>query len=112
MATQLDIIIESGATYQATYIFAGVNYQTHSMTMTLRRDHGSATALVTISTGAGGISVGGSGSSHTDVTCLLTATQTAALPSPMRGVYELTATLSGTTIRLQEGSFLTTPKVN
>ena len=52
-------------------------------------------------------------SSSPNVVITLTATQTAALPAPIKGVYDLELTTSATGLveRVIEGTFATTPEV-
>ena len=111
MTVALDIIIESGSTWNPSYRITGVNYySSHTVTMNFKRDHSSSTVLKSLSSATLGIALSGSGSSHTDIAPILTATETAALPRDFRGVYTIEATLGGTSTRVQEGSFLTTPE--
>jgi hypothetical protein len=77
--------------------------------MQVRQTHASTSSVLDLTSLAGSISVDGP---RGTVTVNVGATQTAALPAPFLGVYDLEiASPGGTVIRLVEGSCRITPEV-
>lgn len=112
MATeQRDIVINQGATFEATYhvddVAHGVGF---TVAAKLRGQHASTSAVLSL-TGAPQITWSSHGN-HGDVVISLTPTTTAALAAPYSGVYdvELTETATGYVRRVAEGAFYVTPE--
>lgn len=108
---QRDIVINQGATFEATFhvddVAHGVGF---TVAAKFRGQHAATSAILSVST-APQISWSSHGN-HGDVIIALTPTTTAALIAPYAGVYdvELTETATGYIRRVAEGSFYVTPE--
>lgn len=86
-----------------------VNLGGYSARMNVRETYSSATAILTLTTENGGITLGGAAGT---ITLAATATATAALTAPFSGVYDLELVSgAGVVTRLLEGVATVSPEV-
>ena len=113
-AERHNILIEQGTTFGLEVAYeqpegTPVDITGWSARMQVRQTHASTSSVLDLTSLAGSISVDGP---RGTVTVNVGATQTAALPAPFLGVYDLEiASPGGTVIRLVEGSCRITPEV-
>jgi hypothetical protein len=108
---QRDIVINQGATFEATYHVDDVSHGVgFTVAAKFRGQHASTAAVLSL-TGSPQITWTSHGN-HGDAVIALTPTTTAALAAPFTGVYdvELTETVSGYIRRVAEGTFYVTPE--
>jgi hypothetical protein len=113
-AGEHNITIEQGATFQMPITWSTgvtptpVNLTGYTARMHVRKTHASDTAVLTLTTENGGITLGGALGT---IAILATATQTATI-TIKSGVYDLELVSGGGTVtRLLEGSVTITPEV-
>lgn len=109
-AAQQDVIIEQGTTFTHRWEILDVDLVALGATCSakFRPSHASATTTVTLASPTT-LTIAKSGN-HTHVTAALSATSTALLTAPQRGVYDLEYTAGATVTRAFEGSFYVTPE--
>lgn len=110
-AEQLDIVIEQGATFAQLWQVLDKDLTSgYTFAAKLRPQHSSTTTVLSL-TSPTTLVVTKSGN-HTHVTASVSATSTAALTAPSRGVYDLeyTQTSTGIVTRAFEGSYYITPE--
>lgn len=113
MAARYDITIEQGATFTFDLEVQNINLTTgYTVRMQGRTSH-AATATVFSLTNASGITLTHSGSGHSHIIPVISATATAAISAPMAGVYDIEyqETSTGIVTRILEGTFYVTPEV-
>lgn len=113
MAARYDITIEQGATFTFDLEVQGINLTTgYTVRMQGRTSHASTTTVFSL-TNASGITLTHSGSGHSHIIPVISATATAAISAPMAGVYDIEyqETSTGIVTRILEGSFYVTPEV-
>ena len=110
-AEQVDIVIEQGATFAHLWEILEKDLTSgYTFAAKLRPQHLSTTTVLSL-TSPTTLVVTKSGS-HTHVTASVSATSTAALNAPSRGIYDLeyTETSTGIVTRAFEGSYYITPE--
>jgi hypothetical protein len=109
-ATQEDVVIEQGTTFTYLWQILDVDLVTLGGTCAakFRLSHASGTTVLALAS-PGTLTIAKSGN-HTHVTANVTATATAALTAPQRGVYDLEYTVGAAVTRAVEGSFYVTPE--
>jgi len=113
MAARYDITIEQGATFTFDLEVQGINLTTgYTVRMQGRTSHAATTTVFSL-TNASGITLTHSGSGHSHIIPVISATATAAISAPMAGVYDIEyqETSTGIVTRILEGTFYVTPEV-
>lgn len=111
-ASQLDVVIEQGATFAEVWQILNKDLTTgYTWSAKFRPQHASSTTVLSL-TSAGGTLVVTKSGNHTHVTASVNPTTTAALTAPSRGVYDIeyTETATGIVTRAVEGSYYITPE--
>lgn len=108
-AEQLDVIIEQGATFAHLWNVLDVDLTVATAVRAqFRGTHQNpSTVLSLVSPTTLTVTKVGN---HSHVTADVSATTTAALVAPARGVYDLEYVLAGVTVRAFEGSYYVTPE--
>lgn len=108
---RLDLVIQQGATFNPVWTWkidgTAVNLTGYTARLTVRDTYG-GTALVTLTSGAGTIVLGGAAGTIQPV---MSATVTGALSAPATGVYDLELVSGSVVRRLLEGRVSVTPEV-
>lgn len=109
-ATQLDVVIEQGTTFTFLWQILDVDLVTLGGTCAakFRPSHASGTTVLSLASPAT-LTIAKSGN-HTHVTANVSATATALLSAPQRGVYDLEYTVGSVVTRSHEGGFYVTPE--
>lgn len=114
MAARYDLTIEQGATFTFDLQVQSINLTTgYTVRMQGRTSHAATSALFSLTSGGGGITLSHSGQSHSNIVPLISATVTAAFGAPLSGVYDIEyqETATGIVTRILEGTFHVTPEV-
>ena len=114
MAGGYDIIIQQGATFTMDVQVQSINLTTgYTVRMQGRTSHAATSTLFSLTSGGGGITLSHSGSGHSHIVPLISATATAAFSAPSYGVYDIEyqETATGIVTRILEGTFYVTPEV-
>lgn len=112
-AASHDITIEQGATFQMNLVWKDsggtpINLTGYSARMQVRRTYKADTAMLSLTSPDGGITLGGALGT---ISIVASATQTAAM-EPLIGVYDLElVNPSGVVTRLMEGAVTISPEV-
>jgi len=107
-----ELRIEQGANFDVSITYydstgAVVNLTSYTARAKFRTTY-SDTAILTLTTENGGITLGGAAGT---ISLSVTATATAALSAPSKGVYDLElANPSGNVTRIMEGKYIVTPE--
>lgn len=108
-AEQLDVVIEQGTSFTQLWQVLDVDLTVATAVRAqFRGSHQSQSTVLSLVSPAT-LTVVKSGN-HSHVTANVSATTTAALTAPARGVYDLEYVLAGVTVRAFEGSFYVTPE--
>ena len=120
IANQYNIVVEQGATFSLTITYKDSDDNLIDLTniesrMEIRQDHASSTALVTLTSAAGGsgntsgIAMGGTAGT---ITVVIDDATTGGFTAPATNVYDLElVTSDGTVTRLLEGKATVSPGV-
>lgn len=114
LGNRYDLEIKQGATLSlvATWKDAAgtaINLTGYTARLAVRDTYSSGTAILSLTTENGGISLGGSAGT---ITLAASATTTAALSAPFSGVYDLEVVSGGGVVtRLLEGAATVSPEV-
>ena len=114
MAARYDITIEQGATFTFDLEVQSINLTTgYTVRMQGRASHAATATLFSLTSGGGGITLSHSGSGHSHIVPLISATATAGYSAPSYGVYDIEyqETATGIVTRILEGTFYVTPEV-
>ena len=114
LGNRFDITINQGATFELTITWkdsagTAINLTGYTARLNVRETYSSSTAVLTLTTENGGITLGGAAGT---ITLAATATATAALTAPFSGVYDLELVSGGAVVtRLLEGVATVSPEV-
>lgn len=113
MAARYDITIEQGATFTFDLEVQSINLTSgYTVRMQGRTSHAASTTVFSL-TNTSGITLTHSGSGHSHIIPVISATDTANIAAPMSGVYDIEyqETSTGIVTRILEGMFFVTPEV-
>ena len=109
MAGNYDISIEQGATYVLTISRNALNLTGCTMRMQGRSSHASSTIVLNSSTN---VTITTAPGTNSVITVTISAINTALLPAPSSGVYDLEAeSPAGVVYRILEGAYSVSPEV-
>jgi hypothetical protein len=109
MAGNYDISIEQGATLVLTITRNALNLTGYTVRMQGRSSHASTTTVLNSATN---VVVTFVASTNSVITVTMSATNTALLPAPSSGVYDLEAeSPTGVVYRILEGAYSVSPEV-
>jgi hypothetical protein len=109
MAGNYDISIEQGATYVLTITRNALNLTGYTMRMQGRSSHASSTIVLNSSTN---VTITTAPGTNSVITVTISAINTALLPAPSSGVYDLEAeSPAGVVYRILEGAYSVSPEV-
>ena len=112
MAFSYNLIINQGETFTKTFTYTAggnaVDLSSHTARMQVRTSYDASTTLVSLTSGAGDITLTSAGV----ITVTISATATAALAAPNNGVYDLEIIGTNSVVtRLLQGNVSITPEV-
>ena len=109
MAGNFDISIDQGATYVLTITRNALNLTGYTVRMQGRSSHASSTIVLNSSTN---VTITTAPGINSVITVTINATNTALLPAPSSGVYDLEAESPGGVVyRILEGAYSVSPEV-
>jgi hypothetical protein len=109
MAGNYDISIDQGATYVLTITRNALNLTGYTMRMQGRSSHASSTIVLNSSTN---VTITTAPATNSVITVTISAINTALLPAPSSGVYDLEAESPGGVVyRILEGAYSVSPEV-
>jgi hypothetical protein len=109
MAGNYDISIEQGATLVLTITRNALNLTGYTMRMQGRTSHASTTIVLNSATN---VVITTAPATNSVITVTISATNTALLPAPSSGVYDLEAeSPTGVVYRILEGAYSVSPEV-
>lgn len=114
LGNRFDLTINQGATLSLVATWkdqagTAINLTGYTARLNVRETYASGTAILTLTTENGGITLGGSAGT---ITLSASATTTAALTAPFSGVYDLELVSGGGVVtRLLEGAATVSPEV-
>lgn len=109
MAGNYDISIEQGATLVLTITRNALNLTGYTVRMQGRSSHASSTVVLNSSTN---VTITTAPATNSVITVTISAINTALLPAPSSGVYDLEAeSPTGVVYRILEGAYSVSPEV-